>query len=386
MDADSREELMASQEKTVSNQPLGSPAAQSEEEKTVPADVWLGSRASIMLLVSVILILVATTIMYFSDQRMSLGWQILRPIADAMLVVAVTVILTELGPFRSYVEERLQALKQVLDRPLFDRLNDATYLRANFSPERIREMQRASTCASLPAHIKDYPEFLKVIEKSVIPLAAETIWRRDFRLNLTHTLHERRDGQTFLRQKSTLSATYFNTGNGERSFNIPIVREYSKLPGFPDEQLCCNGWATLLTEGAVNETKIPLTFSPTDLGDSVRFEATFRVSVGTRPVFVSTGYESIVGPSETYRVSFSVPTTGVAVTYQHPAEVRPKLYCFNLGGELKAIVKEDTLHQWEHSGTFLPNHGAVLTHSLARRVGEKFAAQKAGSPVERRRA
>jgi hypothetical protein len=383
---------MASQtQTTISQTPPGPVPQQSEERNSVPANIWLGSRSSIMVLVSVILIFAATAIVFLADRSMSadkhmlLGWQFLMPIADAMLVVSVTVLLTELGPFRSYVEERLQSLKQLLDRPVFDRLTDATYLRDNFSPERIREVQRASTCACLPAHIKDYPEFLKVIEKCVLPLAAETIWRRDFHLNLSHTLHGQ-NGQTFLRQKSTLSATYFNTGNGIRTLNIPIVRKYPKLPGFSNEQLCSNGWAKLQTEGSVNETLIPLIFHQTDLGDTVQFEAKFSVAVGPRPVFVSTGYEAIVGPNETYRQSFSVPTAGLTVTYQHPANVRPELHCFNLGGELKVIVKEETLHQWEHSGTFLPNHGAVLTHSLARRMGERATTQKVDLPVERRRA
>jgi len=361
----------------------------------MPEGVWLGSRSSIMVLVSVILIFAATTILYFADKYFAdrhaiqsdwqILWQVLLPIADAMLVVSVTVLLTELGPFRSYVEERLQALKRLLDRPVFDRLSDSAYLRDNFSPQRIREVQRASTCACLPAHIKEYPEFLKVIEEFVTPLAAETIWRKDFHLNLYHTLHGR-EGQTFLRQKSTLSATYFNTGEGERTLEIPIVRKYSKVPGFSNEQLCCSGWARLRTEGAANETLIPLSFRHTDLGDSVQFETNFRVSVGAHPVFVSTGYEAIVGPNETYRQSFSVPTSGLSVTYQHPPQVRPELHCFNVGGELKVIENNETLHQWEHSGTFLPNHGAVLTHSLARRVGEKATAQKVEQPTERRRA
>lgn len=386
---------MTSQTEKTNSNLLRRSAAQSSDPTAIRDAFWLGSRSSIMVLVSVIVMFAATAIMYFADKFFAekhvaqtgweIVWHVLMPVADAMLVVSITVLLTELGPFRSYIEERLEALKQLLDRPVFDRLSDSAYLRLNFSAQRIRDVQRASTCACLPAHIKEYPEFLKVIEEFVTPLAAETIWRKDFHLNLYHTLHGR-EGQTFLRQKSTLSATYFNTGDGERTLDIPIVRKYSKVSGFSNDQLCYSGWAKLRTEGAANETLIPLSFRQTDLGDSVQFETNFRVSVGAQPVFVSTGYEAIVGPNETYRQSFSVPTSGLSVTYQHPPQVRPELHCFNVGGELKIIENNETLHQWEHSGTFLPNHGAVLTHSLARRNGERATPQRADLTTERRRA
>jgi hypothetical protein len=149
---------------------------------------WFGSRSSLMVLSSIILVLVAISIFYFADQdgkRLLLRWRILSPMADAMMVVSVTVLLTELGPFRSYVEERLQALKQVLDRPMFDRLTDASYLRDNFTPELLLAVRKASTCASLPANIKDYPLFLSIIEDSVLPLAAKAVWRKDLHLPAT---------------------------------------------------------------------------------------------------------------------------------------------------------------------------------------------------------
>jgi hypothetical protein len=345
---------------------------------------WVGSRASIMVLVSVILVLVATVIMYFANNKevTDVFLRMLVPIADAMLVVSVTVLLTELGPFRNYVEERLQSLKQVLDRPVLERLTDSCYLRQNFTPDLIKRMQKASTCASLPAQIKDYPEFLKVIDKYVIPFAVETIWRRDFRVNISDSIYQE-NGHTLIRRKTALSAVYVNTGDGDRTMEIPITRTYSKLPGVADDQLCCNGWAKVKPEGAYTETTFMLNFEPTDLGDSVRFESKFSITVGKAPVFVSTGYDAIVGPNETHRQSLSVPTAGLTVTYAHPSEIKPELLCFGVGGELRTIVADEMQHQWEHTGTFLPTHGAVLTHSWARRKADRKAVPQKESATER---
>jgi hypothetical protein len=385
---------MASQTQQTTPSTLG-PVSNTAQESTSKG--WSASRSSIMVLVSIILLFAASAAMYFANRAQAdaiaqrkpepLVWEILIPIADAMLVVSITVLLTELGPFRSYVEERLQGLRQVLDRPILERLTDAAYLRDNFTPELIRCLQRASTCASLPAHIKDYPEFLKVIDKCVIPFAGETIWRKDFHLNVSHSLLEE-NGHTLIQQKLTLSATYLNTGNRERTLNIPIVRKYAKLSGIADDRLCCKGWVKVRAEGASHEESFPLTFQQTDLGDVVEFQSNFSITVGTDPVFVSTGYEAIVGPNEIHRQSMSVPTVGLTVTYQHPPQVKPDLLCFSVGGELKVISEDEMLHQWEHTGTFLPNHGAVLSHSLTRRKGDKkIEAQGAGDQrVERRRA
>ena len=58
---------------------------------------WWGSRSSLMVLVSIILIFCALPIIYFALEHPMLHF--LGPIGDAMLVVSVTVLLTELGPF-----------------------------------------------------------------------------------------------------------------------------------------------------------------------------------------------------------------------------------------------------------------------------------------------
>lgn len=116
-----------------------------------------------------------------------------------------------------------------------------------------------------------------------------------------------------------------------------------------------------------------LKFRHTDAGESVQFEAEISVVVGAKEVTVSTGYTAITEPTEAFRLSLTVPTTGLRVTYQHPAEILPELYCFNVGGALSVIIANDTLHEWEHSGSFLPSHGVILTHSLTRRKGEKIA-------------
>jgi hypothetical protein len=340
---------------------------------------WFGSRSSLMVLSSIILVLVAISIFYFADQdgkRLLLRWRILSPMADAMMVVSVTVLLTELGPFRSYVEERLQALKQVLDRPMFDRLTDASYLRDNFTPELLLAVRKASTCASLPANIKDYPLFLSIIEDSVLPLAAKAVWRKDLHLSLRHEIQQNRE-QTLLRQKSTLSSTYVNAGSAEEHITVPVRREYKKLDGIADDQLCCNGWAKVQAEGAAEPLITKLQFQLTDLGDSVLFEAEIDVKVGDRAVLVATGYDALMEPNDALRLSLTIPTTGLRVTYQHPVEIKPELYCFNVGGELRTIANDDTFHQWEHSGIFLPHHGIVLAHPVTRRKGERRPPQKA---------
>jgi hypothetical protein len=329
---------------------------------------WWGSRSSLMVLVSIILIFCALPIIYFALEHPMLHF--LGPIGDAMLVVSVTVLLTELGPFRSYIEERLHSLKMELDRPIFERLTDPCYLRNTFKPELVHALQRASTCASLPPNIKDYPEFLSVIDKYVIPLAAEPVWRKNFNLSVIHTV-ENRNGQTLILEKSTVSCTYVNTSDDEKQIKIPIVQEGTKFSGVPDEDLCREGWAIIKPEGS-EPTRMSLSFHKTDLGDSIKFEDSISLRVGKQSVLVTTGYVAMRAPNDTIRLVFSVPTTGLSITYQHPPEISPELYCFNVGGELDVVVKEQTLHQWKHTGTFLPDHGAVLTHPVMRRKAEKI--------------
>lgn len=348
---------------------------QSFDKDTGMTDRWWGSRSSLMVLISVILVLGAIGMMYLSEHYDYFGLKLLKPVADAMMVVSVTVLLTELGPFRTYIEERLQVLKQVLDRPVFERLTDANYLRENFKPSLVQALKRASTCASLPANIRDYPEFLSIIDKYVMPLAEETVWRKDFHLSLTHRLLEK-NGQTVVHQKSTLSSTYINTAKEERIITIPIVHERSKLPDVPVKDLCSECWAKVKIGSNGGENYVPLIFKQTDLGDSMRFESSVNISVGQQPVYVSTGHETVLRPNDTLKLAFTVPTTGLSVTYQHPPEIKPELYCFNVGGTLNPIVSESTLHQWEHDGTFLPDHGAVLTYSLVRRKMERRVAEK----------
>lgn len=276
---------------------------------------WWESRSARVILIATILLLVGLVArIYLPREATQIYLRGLILVSDALLVIAVTVLLTEAGPFRSYIEERLGALKDKIDEPVFRRLTDVAFLRSTFSYQYLLSLRKAATVASMPKGICKYPDLLAAIDQRMLPCAAQPLCRRNHDVTLTHELVVR-GSHTYLKQKATHTFEYVNLSDSPIVKDIRISVEAKVMPDVSEGELVSGAWAAVQQSGA--DTAVPqvLNLTQTRKGDSVIFEGCVPVTVAREPVTVQLSRRSIIPVDDVFVLTFYDPTVGLQITY-----------------------------------------------------------------------
>jgi len=285
---------------------------------------------------------------------------VLHLVGDSLLVIGISVLLTETGPFKSYVEERLASLAQLVNKPVLEAICDPNFLRMRLSSNQTREIRKAATLALLPK-IAQYPEFLSVVDDVMMPMAEKAVWRKEYTVTIIHEIVKSPGGKAVIRETQLMEAKYVNLCASPITIDAPCRRQYKRIPGagYSDDELCYD------MKCSVNgkERAVDWKSSPTS-NDTVVFDGGTTIEIGQLPVSVRFEHKAYLQGTETTRFTFFYPTTGIDVIYRHPPEVNPDLHAFNVGGSLEVVSESSDLHHWKHSGVFLPDHGLVLEHWL----------------------
>jgi hypothetical protein len=332
-------------------------ASETEKQK------WWESRQSRILLAIILLLSGLAVQLYLSHKTAEIGLRGLALASEAFLVVGITIIFTELRPFRSYIEERLYALKRRIDTPVFTRLTDVDYLRSYFSQEYLLLLREAATKASLP-NVIQYPDLLRAIDRCVIAKASTPVCRRHYSVALCHEMFSR-GPYTYLSQTVTHSFEYINLSATPVIKEIPLVVELKSLPGVDEDELLTNAWSSVQHSGESSSTPHIMTFTKAKKSEAITFESKVIVTIDKEPVTVTLSRRTVVSPTDSFTVTFCEPTSGLQINYQHPKEISPELFCFGVGGATRRHDNGPTWTQWEYDGVFLPDHGIVLVQSLA---------------------
>ncbi len=144
-----------------------------KKERDVLKRTWSVSRSAAMRLIACILGLgglVIQLIVYRGTASIYVSG--LTLLSDTCLVVAVTILRTEAGPFRSYIEERLDVLMKRMNDPIFDRMTNVKFLRDNFSSKYLLKFRRAAAmhrCLTMSLDSRSFYLWLNDVFSPVVP-------------------------------------------------------------------------------------------------------------------------------------------------------------------------------------------------------------------------
>jgi len=281
------------------------------------------------------------------------------------MTTAVILGISELNPFRKYVEERLKnvidqivptALKSITrtfedrtSRDFVERATDVGWINEHVASKSLITIRNAIVSASIPGLDQSRHGLL---QNYVYPVF-EKPWRQDFRADIIYRAHENPKLLSVV-----IDCTWTGNSNEDLDIEQPLGMALPILSDMTVDEVKQSFSHKFLVGD--EEVTIPWQFSEDKIGHKLIAKATFRYTVRRGGVQCRDRREYIKLLDDNYFAHrFQFLTENVIVSFSHPEAIKPRAYAFFLGGE-PIVTEAPGFNRWEFTGWFLETHGFIL--------------------------
>lgn len=301
-------------------------------------------------------------------------WQALRGLVSGIATTAIATVVvlavSEIKPFREYLERRLlRALEAVqpgtinemerrlaghIKKDFIDRATDVAWLRTTFSEPELRSLRSDAVKATLP----DLDEQrLALLNQHVYPLI-ERPWRADLRINLVYSEVPGRPG--LLSVDADFVCRYENPASRQLEFEQPIKAVIDKVEGIVPADVTTPFW--FKADGRPLDVRWQIKDDVPPGKITLEAKLSWAVPPGGVQVHEHREYKKPASDNY-YHFRSAFLTKDITISFTHPAYIKPAAYGSFLGAEPERI-ESPTHHQWIFRGWFLELHGIVIVWPL----------------------